>query len=310
MASNNTAGLSATLMKQYWMPQFLTELRSNLVLRELGEMGTIPEGEGQVVHWLSIADLSVHTTAATENTDPTPFTLSGGDKQATLTPYNDAVQLSRQLAKTWIRGSMDTLLNKLSRHAANKLDRVIRDSVLTAGGFAVYGGTAVARNSIAQASTSFALTVTKARTARAYLEGLNNQPHTDGFFVCVAHSDTLYDIEGDTNWRDVVKYDTKTFGNILKGEIGEIHKIRFIKTTEAFNSAMGSASAVVYQSYLMGAEAYGVSELEDVDIIVKDPAPASSVNGYSTAGYYFAFASRALKVSALARIETSSSLNG
>lgn len=114
----------------------------------------------------------------------------------------------------------------------------------------------------------------------------------------------------DTNWRDVVKYDTKTFTNILKGEVGEIHKIRFIKTTEAFSSAMGSASATVYQNYIMGDEAFGVSDLEDVDIIVKDPAPASSVNGYSTVGYYVAFASKTLMTSALVRMESVSTLNG
>ena len=283
MADNNSAGLSATLMKEYWLDKFLTELRSNLRLRDLGEIGKVPAGEGQIVHWLSMADLSVNTVAATENTDPTAYTLSGGDKTATLTPYNNAVQVSRHLAKIWIKGSMDKVLEKLARLAKIQVDRVIRDSVLTAGGLSQYAGTAVARNSLPQ-SSSFTFDVAEAREARNTLEGIDVEPHTDGFYVCVAHPDSLFDIEGDENWRDVVKYDSSTFKNIIKGEIGEIHKIRFIKTTEAFNSAMGSASATVYQSYIMGKEAYGVSELEDVDIIVKNPAPASSVDGYATVG--------------------------
>jgi len=62
----NTAGFSATLMKQYWNEEFLKELRSKLVLRDLGAMGKIPGGNGTTVHWLSMADMSVHTTAATE----------------------------------------------------------------------------------------------------------------------------------------------------------------------------------------------------------------------------------------------------
>lgn len=140
MAANNTAGLSATLFKQYWIPGFLTELRSNLVYKPLGMVGKVPTGEGLTVHWLSMADLSVNTTAATEATDPTSYSLSGGDKTATLIPYNESVTMSRHLAKTWISGSMDEVLNKLARNAALKVDRVIRDSVLTAGGMAVYGG--------------------------------------------------------------------------------------------------------------------------------------------------------------------------
>jgi len=66
MAVNNTAGMSASLMKQYWHEKFLDELRSNLVLRDLGQVGTVPAGEGVTVHWLSMADMSLHTTAATE----------------------------------------------------------------------------------------------------------------------------------------------------------------------------------------------------------------------------------------------------
>jgi N4-gp56 family major capsid protein len=268
-------------------------------------MGKVPNGEGQIVHWLSMADLSVNATVATENTDPTSYTLSGGEKQATLSPYNEAVQMSRHLARTWISGSMDEVLNKLARNAAYKIDRVIRDTVLSAGGMAVFGGTAVARNSLTE-NSSFALSVAKVRQARNKIERANVAPHTDGFYVGVVHTDVAYDLEGDTNWRDVVKYDTRTFKNILAGEIGEIHKVRFIKTTESLLMA-GSGSAAtddVYQTYLMGREAFGVSEFEDVDIVVKNPAPASSVNGYATAGYYLSFATRALETSALARIET------
>jgi len=315
MAGVTSANTSATLFKQYWHEKFLKELRSKLVLRDLGTMGKIPAGQGQQVHWLSMADMSIHTTAATENTDPTTYTLSGGDKTATLTPYNDAITISRQTAKVWINGSMDEVLDKLSRHAAAKIDRIIRDTNLTASGIAAYTNALTARASVAQSSVC-AADVADFRAQRAKLEQKNVDPHSDGFYVAVAHPDVLYDIEGDnTNWRDVVKYDSRTFANVLKGEVGEIHKIRFVKTTEAWNSAVGSwnvaqsASATVYQSYILGDQCYGVSELEDVDIIVKDPAPASSVNGYSTAGYYFAMATRQLEASATVRLESASSLN-
>jgi len=240
--------------------------------------------------------------------------LSGGDKTAYLIPYNDAVQISRHLAKTWLTGSMTEVMSKLSRHAAAKMDRVIRDTNLTTGGMAAYTDGAASRATVAQSSI-YAADVADFRTARNKLERLDVEPHSDGFYVAVAHPDVLYDVSSDTNWQDVVKYDTRTFSNILKGEVGEIHKIRFIKTTEAWNSAVGSwniaqsASATVYQSYILGEESFGISDLEDVDIIVKDPAPASSVNGYSTAGYYFSFATRALTPSAFVRLESASALN-
>lgn len=314
MAANTSATLSATLYKQYWHEKFLTELRSNLAFKELGQLGKIPAGSGQVVHWLSMADMSVHTNAAVEGTDPTSYTLSGGDKTATLVPYNDAITLSRHLAKTWISGSMDEVLDKLARHAAAKIDRVIRDTNLVASGIATYAGGLTSRASIAQSSI-YACDVADFRKARNKLERANVEPHTSGFYVAIAHPDVLYDVMSDTNWQDVVKYSAAEFGRIVKGEVGNLHKMKFVQTTECWNSAVGSwnvahsASATVYQSYILGNECYGVSEIEDVDIIVKDPAPASSVNGYSTAGYYFAFATRQLEPSATIRLEGASSLN-
>jgi len=67
MAHNTSASMSATLMKQVWIEKFLKELRSRLVFRDLGEMGKAPGQNGEIIHWLSMADMSLHTTAATEN---------------------------------------------------------------------------------------------------------------------------------------------------------------------------------------------------------------------------------------------------
>lgn len=47
MAGNTSAGFSATLMKQYWNEEFIKELRSKLVLRDLGQMGKVPGGNGR-----------------------------------------------------------------------------------------------------------------------------------------------------------------------------------------------------------------------------------------------------------------------
>jgi N4-gp56 family major capsid protein len=190
MAVNgNTSGpMSATLFKQYWNEKFLTELRSKLQLADLGVKGTIPGGQGQIVHWLSMADMSLNTTAAEEGTDPTQYTLSGGDKQATLTPYNEAIKISRHLAKVWIQGSMDQVLDKLARNAKQKIDRVIRDTNLVASGLVNYTDGATTRATVAQSST-YAADIADFRVARADMERANVDPHTDGFFIAIAHPD-------------------------------------------------------------------------------------------------------------------------
>ena len=190
---------------------------------------------------------------------------------------------------------------------ANKIDTVVRDSIFSAGGVAAYGGSAVARNSIAT-DGSFDMDVTEIREAKGTLEEWNVPPKEDGFYVAVINPYATYDLQGDTSyWRDIVKY-TDSVSRIFKGEVGELFGVRFVQTTQALTmDASGSASTDVIQSYLLGDEYFGVSELEDVDIVIKDPAPASSVNGYSTVGAYASFAAKELKASSMIRLETGSS---
>lgn len=224
---NTTADMSASLMKQVWLEKFLQELRSKLVFKDLGEMGKAPGANGEIIHWLSMADMSVHTTAATEGTDPTEYVLSGGDKTAYLIPYNDSVKISRHLAKTWLTGSMTEVMSKLSRHAAAKMDRVIRDTNLTAGGMAAYTDGATTRATVAQSST-FAADVADFRGARNKLERLDVEPHSDGFYVAAAHPDVQNTMH-PLSVMIVIKF-LKLRGHLIEAIRSEIQKWRRSET--------------------------------------------------------------------------------
>lgn len=307
----STTSTEGELLKEYWNEVFLTELRSNLVLKELALMGQHPKGEGSMVHWLSLGDMTA-AAALTEATDPTEYTLSAGDLTATLKQYGASVLLSDLLQDTWIGGSMEKVMERLGRNAALTMDTVIRNACFTAGGLVQYCGTAVARNSIAT-DGSFDLDVAEIREAKASLERANVQPHPmTGTFVAVTHSDCVYDLQGDSNWTDVAKYAEmgKDGSNrLVTGEAGTLYGVKFMQSNQALKmDASGSASTDVYQTYLVGNEHFGISSLYDVQTIVKNPHPASDLDLYGSVGWKASFVAKELQNSAMIRIESGASL--
>jgi len=309
MAASTTGTYTAPVM-EYWNNYFLNELRANLVLEQFGLKGLHPKNNGAMVHWQTMTDFSAATTALAEATaDTNEYSLSGAMVTATVTQYGAYVKISDLLQDVWLAGSYQTVMERLARHAALTIDTVIRDSCFTAGGTAQYGGTAVARNSIAS-DGSFDMDLSEVRMAVNSLETLKAPRWPDGFYVGVVHQDVKYDLQGDTaNWQDVLKFIPGSQQHVIKGEVGEMYGVRFIMSQQALAmDASGSASTDVYQSYIFGPEHYGISELQGVQTIIKNPSPVSQLDTFGTVGWKVGFVSKQLDASRMIRIESGASL--
>jgi len=318
MGDNLTSTSSeAELLAEYWNNTFLNELRSNLLFEQFGLKSVNPGGSGTLVHWIALADMSAGA-AISEGIDPDAYALSAGDQTATLAQYGGTIMMSDFLQDTWLPSSMENIMGRLARHAALTIDRTIRNINFTAGGTAQIGGTAVARNSIAT-DGSFDADIAEIREAVNSLEKLNSQTFPDGYYVGVVHPDVKYDLQGDTaNWRDVVKNVESAFDMVRNGNgkvpgrggfVGELFGVKYLMTTEALKmTASGSASTDVYQTYIFGPEHYGVSQLRDVQVVIKNPHPASDINLYGTAAWKTTFATKELNSSRMVRLETGASL--
>ena len=312
-----TTGTEAELIAEYWNSVFLNNLRENLVIEQFGLKNVHGKGSGTMVHWLGLYDLSA-AAALSEGFDPTEFALSAQDQTATVEQYGAAVRISDLLQDTWQAGSYQTLMERLARNAAYSIDTIIRDACLTAGGSAQYGGTAVARNSIASDGT-FDADLAEIKEAVHSLESLKVPTFPDGFYVGIVHPDVKYDLQGDTaSWQEILKHTETGFPTVRGGVgmvpgqggvVGTLFGVKFIMTTQALKMAgSGSADTDVYQSYIFGPEQFGVSELQNVQVIVKNPAPASNLDMYGTVGWKAAFVAKELASSRLIRLETGSSM--
>lgn len=304
----HTTSTNANLLKQYWNDLFLNELRESMVFYDLGLKSQVPDNNGTVEHWLTIADMSADPVARTEATDPTEYSLSSGDMTAAVKQYGDYVKFSDLFKNTSVGGTMDQIMERLGRHAAKTMDIVVRNAVLSASTVVKYGGTAVARNSIAT-DGSFDFTVTTLRKAKNFLDKANAMPIQGTDFVAIAHPDVIYDLEGDTNWVNAHLYTEKGISGIYDGEVGKLYGVRFMQNTNALAMvASGSASTDVYQTYFIGNQGFGVGEFRGVETIVDQESAASPLRLYGTAGWKASFATRELVASAMVRYETGASL--
>ena len=58
-----------------------------------------------------------------------------------------------------------------------------------------------------------------------------NAPTFDGKYVCIIHPSVAFDLRNDPDWVAAHQYAAAT--ELFSGEIGELHGVRFVETTEA-----------------------------------------------------------------------------
>ena len=58
-----------------------------------------------------------------------------------------------------------------------------------------------------------------------------NAPTFDGKYVCIIHPTVAFDLRQDEAWIAAHQYAAAT--ELFSGEIGELHGVRFVETTEA-----------------------------------------------------------------------------
>ena len=159
----------------------------------------------------------------------------------------------------------------------------------------------------------FCSTVDDIRKAVRVLKKFN-APRINGDYCAIIHPDVAYDLMSDPAWKAPHEYKDTT--NLYEGEIGKIAGVRFVETTEAkiFGKAAGSNAVDVYSTLVMGADAYGVTEITGGGLqhIVKQLGSAGTadpLNQRATAGWKAMKTAERLVEQYMVRIESCSTFN-
>ena len=229
MNTQTTGGLSAE-MKTYYGMELLENARPQLVHNQFAATKALPVGGGKTVEWRKFGSFDKALTPLTEGVTPDGSGISVSYITKELAQYGDYTTVSDMLDLTAID---DVVLEITDRHGANMgltLDTVTRNEILQ-GNQVIYApsGTTEVKNrhSLTRKCVMTGELVAKAATQLKKM----NAPTIDGKYVCIIHPSVAFDLRQDSDWLAAHQYAGTT--ELYNGEIGELHGVRFVETTEA-----------------------------------------------------------------------------
>ena len=311
MNTQTTGGLSAE-MKTYYGMELLENAKPQLVHNQFAATKALPVGGGKTVEWRKFGSFEKALTPLTEGVTPDGSGITVSYITKELAQYGDYTTVSDMLDLTAID---DVVLEITDRHGANMgltLDTVTRNEILQ-GNQVIYAphmdGTEITSRS--QLDGLCRLTSGLVAYAAMQLKKMN-APKIDGKYICIIHPSVAFDLRMDPDWLNAHQYAATT--ELFSGEIGELHGVRFVESTEAKIWNEGKNGCAVYACLFLGKGAYGVVDLsEGTEVIVKprgSSGTADPLDQRSTVGWKGIHAAAILYDEYMVRVECGSSSSG
>ena len=220
----------AAEMKTYYDTELLSNARPEMVHAQFARAQRIPKGRGKVIEWRKFNTLQ-NAAALTEGVIPDGQKLGVSSLTDQVEQYGTYVTVSDQLELTAVDPVILEANTELAASAGRTRDELIRND-LVAGTSVLYAR----RNGVTDVTSRAALDATCKLTAdtvnrAATFLKKNHAPTIDGDYVAIIHPSVAYDLRSDAAWVDAHKYAAAT--EIFSGEIGRLHGVRFVETTQA-----------------------------------------------------------------------------
>lgn len=302
-AKSTSTTVSQAVKNRFYVETFLKTATPKLVHKQLGQLNIqIPSGQGGigtgVVYWTRFLNLPLVSAGQGEGVPTTAVQMTAVNVTSTTAQYDAAVSVSDLLVYTSFGDMMKMAMERLGENAGKSIDTIVRnvlvDSLMKQN---ATGVAAAAQSTIPSTGT---LSISEIRKAKRTLER-NDAPSIDGYWVAVVHPDSAYDLLADTStggWIDSNKYDNATA--LFSGELGRLLGVRFLETSNAYvtSTASVTGSGTIYQTQILGREAFGVTNLQNLKTIVHGfgtGGVADPTDKIATAGWKTTFGSGVLQ---------------
>ena len=266
--NQNTTGASgmSAEMKTFYEKRLINQAEPALVHDQFGDPYPIPANGGKNIEFRKYDSLPKATTPLTEGVTPDGQTMNVSTVTAEVRQYGGWVPITDTLQLTAIDNNIITATKIIASQAGRTLDTIVRD-VLAGGTNVIYapkigeGGAETAVTSRATLDATCQLTSDLIARAATQLKAMNADPIGTSF-VGIIHPYVAYDLRRDPDWIDVHKYAQPD--EIYNGEIGTLHGVRFVETSEAkiWKGTGCPAGLAVFSTLILGAHAYGSTEIE------------------------------------------------
>ena len=295
------ASMSPT-MKTFYDTTLLENARETMVFTQFGEKQPL---KGNKVEWRKYNTFAKALTPLQEGVIPTGQTFGMTKIEAETTQHGDYVAVSDRLELESYDDVIFGATEEMGAAEGETYDTLTRN-IIVGGNSVMYcpnGDTKItSRSDITDACV---LTPDVVKKAATWLIK-NKAPKINGSYVAIIHPSVAYDLRGK-EWEEYQKYANPT--PIFKGEIGELHGVRFVVSNNA--KIWKDSGTSVYATLFMGAKAFGILDPqgEGMEMIIKTKEQIGGpLNQFGTIGYKFCHGAKILYQERLLRVESGSSL--
>jgi N4-gp56 family major capsid protein len=271
--TTQTYGNLTAEQKTFYDRTLLSRLLPNLTFLKYGQKRPMPKNEGDTINFRRFNSLDVPAASLTEGVTPDGTTLSITAVTATVAQEGNWVRLSDKISMVGIDPVLTESAALMGENAAKTLETRCAD-VIFKGTSQQFAGGAASAAAIAAGKVVNSEEIKKAvRTLR----NNNAEPLEGGYYIGFCDPSVAYDLQNDSLWQDISKYNGAE--NIMKGEIGRIHGVRFILTTMCPTDATTATAGTLHKTLIVGKDAYGVVDVNGSskpEIIIKPTGSAGT----------------------------------
>ena len=296
-----TQGTMNPTMKTFYDTTLLENARETMVFTQLGEKQAL---KGNKVEWRKFNTFAKALTPLQEGVIPSGQTFGMTKIEAETTQHGDYVAVTDRLELESYDDVIFGATEEMGAAEGETYDTLTRN-ILVGGQSVMYcpnGDTEI--NSRASITKDCVLTPDVVKKAATWLKK-NKAPKINGYYVAIIHPSIAHDLRGK-EWEEYQKYSNPT--PIFKGEIGELHGVRFIESNNA--KVWKEDGTCVYATLFLGAKAFGILDPqgEGMEMIIKTKEQIGGpLNQFSTIGYKFCHGAKILYQERLLRVESGSS---
>ena len=299
-------------MQDYFSRELLDTIEKTVVLDQFAMKSPLPaKGGGRnMTFFRYLEGNSSNVTQLTEGATPNTKALELEKVEVDLQQYGQVLSISDIADATALFNNIEQATLRIGRDSALHLDSIIRTEL--------FSNVTNVTDIFSGSTTSWGTSITAA-DASDWLDAatalkINAATPLDGGFIAVVGPQQARDLLADSEWQEAHHYAEPQAR--LRGEIGRMHGVRFIETTEPFiANDSGSqytydatASGDTYGSVVIGAQAYGVPELSSQSTyspkvyIVNGADKGDPLNQKILVGFKSFFAAKTIQPKHVARV--------
>lgn len=289
-------------LKTFYDTELLENARVDMFYAQFAKKQKLPAKHGNTVEWRKWNTFA-KASKLQEGVIPTGQKFGMSSKTGSIGQYGTYTTITDTLE---LRAYDDTILGateEMGASAAETQETLIRDALLTNTNVLYCdniniedekksGATPTMPSEMEASETVMSILTPKMISKAATKMKKDKVPTINGRYYAVIHPSVAEDLRNSKGWIEAHKYaDTE---EIFNGEIGELHKVRFIENVfapvlggEDYNNKAGGKT---YATYFFGKDGFGIIDPEGgaLQMIVKSKEQAGGpLNQFSTVGYKF-----------------------